>query len=247
MNMRAQLYPICGALALVAIWEIVGAYRLVGPVWPSFTEVLAALAEPARRSLYIRATQATLASAALGYGIGAVLGVALAVVSRLLPALRRGADRLNAWIHAIPLIALGPFVLLLLGVEAAAPTLAAVSVMFVVYVAVTSGFDATTPAQSDLMSVLGANAMTRLRLVSFPAAVPAIVTGLKLAAPRAAVGAILGEWLGAPRGLGVLMLTGMQEFRIPLLWSAVLLATLLSLIVFWIGSVAERLAERRFR
>ena len=97
------------------------------------------------------------------------------------------------------------------------------------------------------MGVLGATRIQRLIHVDLPAAVPALVTGVKLAIPGALIGAILGEWFGAPRGLGILIVNAMQNFQIPLLWSAVLLTALTSLLLFGAATVLERLAYDRFR
>jgi ABC-type nitrate/sulfonate/bicarbonate transport system permease component len=57
----------------------------------------------------------------------------------------------------------------------------------------------------------------------------------------------LGEWFGAPRGLGIVIVNAMQNFQIPLLWAAVLLATVVSLALFGLASAVERAAYGRFR
>jgi NitT/TauT family transport system permease protein len=70
---------------------------------------------------------------------------------------------------------------------------------------------------------------------------------MKLAIPVAFIGAIVGEWFGASRGLGLLMVSAMQNFQIPLLWSAVLIVTLASLALFGLMSLVERLVYGRFQ
>jgi NitT/TauT family transport system permease protein len=61
------------------------------------------------------------------------------------------------------------------------------------------------------------------------------------------IGAILGEWFGAPHGLGLIIVGAMQNFQIPLLWSAVLLVAMASIILYGIATVLETAAYRRFR
>ncbi|MET0209560.1 MAG: ABC transporter permease subunit, partial [Burkholderiaceae bacterium] len=76
---------------------------------------------------------------------------------------------------------------------------------------------------------------------------PSVVSGLKLAVPAALVGTLIGEWFGAPRGLGVLILNAMENFQIPLLWSAVLLTLVASLSLYALCGVLERIVEARFQ
>ena len=236
-----------GTILFLGLWQAIGYYKLAGTAWPPLTDVLAYALSPLHRVLFVNALLATLKSAGLGYVIGAAIGITLALVGNLVPALRKGADRANAWIHAIPMIAVGPIFMLLLGIGAAPVAMAAFGVVFIFYVAVTSGFALASKSHADVMTVLGANRYARLVHLTLPAAMPAIVTGIKLALPRAGLGAILGEWFGASRGIGVLMVTGMQEFQMPLLWSASLLMALSSLLFFGLGSGLERFVEGRFR
>jgi NitT/TauT family transport system permease protein len=83
--------------------------------------------------------------------------------------------------------------------------------------------------------------------LDLPAALPSIASGLKLAIPAALVGTLVGEWFGAPRGLGVLIVNAMENFQIPLLWSAVLLTLCASLLLYALMGLLERSVEARFQ
>ena len=137
--------------------------------------------------------------------------------------------------------------MVLLDREATPAAVAAIGVFFVIYVATSAAFEDVTAAHRDLFTALGAGRLQRFARLGVPAAIPAIVTGAKVAVPAALIGAILGEWFGASRGLGVLMVSAMQNFQIPLLWAAVLLASLVSLALFRAGAVLERAVAARFR
>jgi NitT/TauT family transport system permease protein len=125
--------------------------------------------------------------------------------------------------------------------------ISALNVFFLLYVAASSGFGASSRAHHDLFAVLGASRLQRLQRLDLPAALPSIVSGLKLAVPAALVGTLIGEWFGAPRGLGVLILNAMENFQIPLLWSAVLLTLVASLSLYALCGMLERLVEARFQ
>jgi ABC-type nitrate/sulfonate/bicarbonate transport system permease component len=83
-----------------------------------------------------------------------------------------------------------------------------------------------------------------LRL-EIPAALPALANGLRLAVPVALVGALIGEWFGAPRGLGVLIVNAMENFQIVLLWSAVLLTATCSMLGYGIASLFQKFVQSR--
>jgi ABC-type nitrate/sulfonate/bicarbonate transport system permease component len=238
---------VIGIVLLLAGWELIGQNRLAGMSWPPFSSVVVFLLDPSRQALLGRALGATLISMASGYGLGALAGLSFSMLSRLVPALRAGADRTTAVIHAIPSIALAPIFIVLLSREAAPTAIATLNAFFVFYVAGASGFFSATRTQGDLMSVLGASRLTRFIHVDAPAAVPAIVTGMKLAVPASLIGAIIGEWFGAPRGLGILIVNAMQNFQIPLLWSVVVLAATTSLVLFSAMTILERFVHERFR
>lgn len=236
-----------GIAAFLLAWEVIGQNRWLGLTWPALSEVIAFLFTPSRQPLFLRALGASLGSLGLGYCLGLVAGIAAAMLAHTVAALRPGLDTMSAFIHAIPSIALAPLFIVFLGRENTPVALACLSTFFVMYVTTTSSFASVRPEWTDLMRVLGASRLDRLRMLDVPAAIPIIVGGMRLAAPSALIGVIIGEWFGASRGVGVLIINAMQNFQIPLLWSAVVLAVIVSLSLFTFFGVLQRYAEQRFR
>jgi NitT/TauT family transport system permease protein len=236
-----------GVLGFAALWEVIGRYRLAGLSWPPLSAVLMYLTDTARVPLFLRALGATMSAVAIGYGIGCTTGLALAILGHIVSALRPGTDRTMAVIHAVPAIALGPLFIVLLSREATPIAIAALNVLFAIYVAASSGLGSASPTHIDVMRALGASPARQFLHLDMPAALPAIVTSMKLAVPAALIGAIIGEWFGAPRGLGLLIINAMQNFQIHLLWSAVLLTAVVSLSLFGALTLLERLVYARFR
>lgn len=239
-----------GAVGLVfffGLWQLIGHYQLAGLSWPPLTSVIDMLTDANRRPLFGRAVGATLRSTGMGYLLGACLGLALAWTTHLLPLMRRGGDRLAAVLNSVPSIALGPIFLLLLSRDTAPAAVASVHVFFIVYVSVTSGLASASSAHQDLFSVFGAGRFARFRRLEMPSALPALASGLRLSWPAALIGAIIGEWFGAPRGLGILIINAMQNFQIVLLWSAVFLAVITSLTFYGLLTGLERGIYGRFR
>lgn len=246
---RAQdiAYGALGIVVFLALWEFIGRNGLAGLTWPPLSAVIAFLFDPARRALFMRATGASFSMVGLGYLAGCLAGVLVAAVAHLFAPLREGLGRLSSVIHSIPSIALAPLFIVLLSKEWSGMAIATLNVYFILFVATQSGLAAATRAHHDVFTVLGARRLHRLLRLEVPAALPAMVSGLKYAVPAAFIGAIIGEWFGATRGLGLLMVSAMQNFQIPLLWSAVLITSAGSLVSFGLMSVAERFVYSRYR
>lgn len=243
---RDQLLGVAGIVLFASAWEAIGRLRLLGIGWPPLSQIIDFLLEPSRAALLGRAFQASLQALARGYLMGIAVGLVLATLTHLAPPLRPGFDRASAFVNAIPSIALAPLFILFIGSEATPVAMAALTTFFVIYVATTSGLAASPPSLRDLIKVLGGSRFTSFFRVDLPSAVPQIASGMRLAAPSALIGVIVGEWFGAPRGLGVLIISAMQNFQIPLLWAAVLLAVTTSLVLFVLMGALNNYAQRRF-
>ncbi|NIZ10581.1 ABC transporter permease [Pseudooceanicola sp. HF7] len=237
---------VLGILLFLLGWELIGFYKLAGLTWPRFSTVMEYLFDPSRRGLFGRAMGASFSMILGGYLLGFLIGLGAAMLSYTLKPMQPGIDRLASTINAIPPIALAPLFIVLLSREVTGMAIATINVFFVIYVAATSGLEKSRQNHRDLFKVLGASKSTRMLRLDLPAALPSIVSGMKYATPAAFIGAILGEWFGASRGLGLLMVSAMQNFQIPLLWSAVFIASAASLIAFGLMSLLERFVHGRF-
>ncbi|WP_291049204.1 ABC transporter permease subunit [Herbiconiux sp.] len=245
-GLRTALYGLVGVAVLLLIAELIGQFGLLGTTWPPLTSVFAFLADPANHTLLGNALSTTVTEAAVGGLIGIAAGVGFALLASLVPVLAPGLDRFAAVIDAVPAVALAPFLILILGREGTPVLVVALSTTFIIYISMSSGLATAARPYHDLLAVLGARRGTRLRLVDVPAALPKLFDGLALAAPAMILGATIGEWFGARRGLGVLFISAMQNYRIDLLWAAAVLSVLCSLVLYGAAVVAQRAIARRF-
>ena len=243
----SMAYGAIGVAVLGLVWEMGGRSGALGTTFPPVSDVVAYLADPAYRTLFGRAIGATFSSAARGFVYGSAAAVLLATGGAVLPAAKEGMDRFVASVHAIPLIALGPLFIVLLSRTGTPAAIAGLAAAFPVYVATSAGFDDTSQTHRDVFTVMGSGRWSRLRHLQVPAALPGFADGLRLAGPAAVLGAILGEWFGAPRGIGILIVSSMQNFQIDQLWASAMLAALISLSAFAIFGALERFVVSRTR
>ena len=170
----------------------------------------------------------TAAEIVLGLLIGALLGMLSAIVMVRF----RGAQH---WLmpvlvvsQALPVFALAPILVLWLGYGLASKVAMAVLIIyFPVTAACYDGMRHTNPGWLDLARTLGADRRAIIRYIRLPAALPALASGLRIAASVAPIGAVVGEWVGSSRGLGYLMLHANARMQIDLMF-----ASLLTLAVF---------------
>lgn len=237
---------VIGVAGMLASWEIAGRFGLLGPSWPPFSRVAVYLAAPEHRALLLDASAQTLREATLGYVFGSAAGCALALLAVVIPAAALGVDRLAAIVNGIPVIAVGAVCAVTFPAAVNPIVVASLAVFFMLFVATSAGLNATPAPQRDVLRVLGASRWVTFARLQLPAALPAIADGLRLSAPVSVVGAIIGEWFAAERGLGPLLVNAMQNYQIDLLWSAALIGALISATAYFALGIVQRAAARRY-
>ncbi|MFT3855642.1 MAG: ABC transporter permease subunit [Ilumatobacteraceae bacterium] len=241
----AQL--LIGIAAYLALWEIAGRRGWLGTTFPPLSDIVTKIVDSPQQPVIARASKATASASVAGFLIGAGAALTGALLALLVPPLREGIDKLATILHAMPIIALAPLFIVTLGRERTPMAIAALGAGFAMFVASTAAIESARPLQHDLFSALGAGRAQRMARLQLPAAFPGMADGLRLAAPAAVLGAVLGEWFGAPRGLGLLIVSAMQNYQIDLLWAAALLAALMSMIAFGAFTLLARWATARWR
>jgi ABC-type nitrate/sulfonate/bicarbonate transport system permease component len=245
MKVQDLLYPAVGCVLLLGAWELVGRNGMLGSTLPALSQVLGIYADGPRRALLVRSTAATMGSAAIGYAVGVCLGAAVALFAHLVPLLRGGLDRMAVLVNALPVIAIGPVLIITAGRQDTPAALATIPVFFLLYTATGVGLRGASQRLDMVFTTLGASRWQRLAKFELVAAVPAMLSGMKIAASGAMIGTIVGEWFGAPSGLGVVVLNSMQNFQVPLLWATVIVIAVISLCGYGLLTLAERAARRR--
>jgi ABC-type nitrate/sulfonate/bicarbonate transport system permease component len=249
---RASAVPIrsiaAGAAGIgvaLAVWVVGGRAGWANGMVVTPAEALAPLFGDSAQ-IYRRATTATVTAAARGFVVGGLLAFVSALVAATVPALRAAISRFATIANAAPWVAVAPCMLVILGRERGPSAVAALAVFFFVFVATSVGLGATPAASHHVLTALGAPRRRTLRLVQLPASWPSVVDGCKLAAPAAMAGAIFGEWYGAQRGLGVLLIGAMQSGRAERLWAASLIAASCGLLAYGALALLQKALVARY-
>lgn len=231
---------ILGAVLLLALWEIL-ARGLALPAYtlPAVSEILGAAWT--HRLLLLQAGGLTFLEAVLGYAAGAAIGLGLAVLLVLLPLARRAVMPAMMAINSVPVVAYSPLVLLWFGIGIGSKVVTvALAVGFTLFLSALAGFDRVDRRSVDLLRSFGAGPFAILWRLRLPAALPLIAAGLRVSTVRSLIVAIVTEMLGAQGGLGWIIFQAVVQIDFVQVWSAILIASVLSLGFFGLVGWAER-------
>ena len=186
----------------------------------------------------------TLYETIMGFLLGTVMGILLAVILWWLPFANEVVDPYLVVLNALPKIALGPVLIVWIGAGMGAIIVMAVLIsLMVTTVTVLSGFTAAAEEKQFLMRTLGASKAQTFLKVVLPAGVPHMMSALKISVGMSWVGVIVGEYLVSKSGLGYLIVYGGQVFKLDLVMASVVILCVLAAGMY--GCVA--LLEKRFQ
>ena len=197
------------------------------------------------RELFL-ALAKTSTGAIVGFALSAFAGVAIAVFLSSSRAIQEAFYPYAVFFQTVPIIAIAPLLVIWFGYGLRTVVASAFIVsIFPVIANTLNGILSTDPALRDLFRLYGASPAVTLWKLRFPAALPQILTGLRIAGGLAVIGAIVGEFIGG-QGLGSVIDVARTQQRTDKVFAAVLLASVLGLALFGLINIVSRLVLRRW-
>ena len=180
----------------------------------------------------------TVAEILLGLSLGTLLGVLSAILIHQLRPARRWLFPILVISQAVPVFAIAPVLVLWLGYGMASKVaMATLIIYFPVTASFLDGLRRTETGWLDLAATMTDDDPSRvwaiLWHIRIPAALPALASGLRVAAAVAPIGAVVGEWVGASEGLGYVMLHANGRMQIDLMFAALLVLSLFALAIYF--------------
>lgn len=245
MNLRriATFGPMLVLLvALIALWELtVRAGWVNQSVLPAPGSIWQALID--RREILWQETIQTAFETVLGLVASIILGLGFAILIGMSPLVRRAISPLLIVTQTIPLVALAPLLLIWFGFDLQ-PKIILVT-LYCFFPITIACADALLGVDEDLIRVLRsmkASSWQILYMVRLPASMPAFFSGLRIAATYSVTGAIVGEFVGSERGLGIFMVKSVNAHATIAVFAAIVVTAVLSLLLFGLVSLMERIA-----
>jgi NitT/TauT family transport system permease protein len=228
-----------GALLILA-WEVgsryFGAYWVTPPVQTAQQAI-----HLFREGGLLRHTGYTLEAAALGFVIGTVPGIALPLWLRRHPLLLRILEPFLAAGYGLPKLALAPLFILWFGIGTASKVALVSSVVFfIIFFSTLAGVQGVDRRLLRSAQVMGASAGQLSRFIVWPAVLPHVFAGIRIATPYAIGGVIISELVSSNRGLGYLVQLGAMSFSTPDIFATVIAITALIGVSSWLTGRLER-------
>jgi ABC-type nitrate/sulfonate/bicarbonate transport system permease component len=185
----------------------------------------------------------TLLTAFTGFFLALAIALSAALALYRFRRAEPGAMAVAAFVDSLPMIAVAPVLTIWMGIGLPMRvTLTTILCIFPLFVSLVQGLKAVPETVDELMRLLAASPAQRFRKAAIPYALPYLFVGARVAAPLSLFGALIAEWTGAERGLGVYMINAMFSLRIVELWSAVVVASAVSAGLYLLAGLYERLA-----
>jgi len=241
-SLRTAFYPLLGVAAIFAVWQLyVSGFGVSRIVLPGPLDILRAT--QSNWPVLMRETWPTFLETVLGFALAVAIGVPVAVCVASSRLLNLTLYPLLIATQSIPKVAVAPIILVWFGLGLQSKVVIAFLVAFFpIVVDTATGMRATPAGLLELARSLRASPMQIFFKVQFPAALPFIFAGAKVAVTLAVIGAVIGEFVGSLNGLGNLLLTANSQLDSPLAWAALVWLSLLGIVLFAAVVLVERLA-----
>ena len=243
-GLRSILMPIGLALVALAAWQafvVIG--RVPAVILPSPVSTLRYIVE--RYDILLMHAVPTTLESALGFALATLLGIALAIVITYSTLAREALYPNLVFFQLIPKIALAPLFIIWLGVGTQSRVAFSVFIAFFpIVIATTAGFTSVDRGMLRLCRSLTATEWQVFTHVRFPAALPSIFSGMKVAITLAIIGVIIGEFITAQAGLGYLIIFATARADTEVSMAAIVVLCVCGLLLYGLVALGEAIAAR---
>lgn len=239
-------------LVLLVLWQAVvsrtgiSSYVAKGPidVW-NFLFTVPQAAE--NRDAMFALVGQTLVDSWLGFVVGMIAAIVLAILFSLSKAVEAGVMPLVLLLRTIPLVSIAPVIILITGrgTPASVAVIGTIVVLFPALANVLFGLTRASQQSLDVVHVYGGGRFMALRKVNLPGALPSIFAAARVSVPAAVTGALLAEWLSTGTGIGGAIMKFNAQAQFNQVWASIALITIITLVLYNIVQLIENVVMTR--
>ncbi|WP_372494309.1 ABC transporter permease [Actinoallomurus purpureus] len=233
--------PVALLVALLVAWWVITAAKLVETyLVPSPAKTLQVMSD--KWGYIWHHTWVTTYETLLGFVIATIVGVLAAVIMVYSTAIEKTLYPVLLFAQVIPKVAIAPLLVVWLGFGLAPKVVVAVLIAFFpVVISMVTGLKAVDPEMIQLSATMGAGPLQTFSKIRFPASLPHLFSGLKVAVTLAVTGAVVGEFVGANEGLGYVIQQANGNLDTPMLFAGLIVMSLIGVVLFVLVEFAEKL------
>ena len=191
------------------------------------------------------ATLDTADASLIGFAMSIAIGSLIAIAMSSAPWVQRAFYPYAVFFQTVPIVAIAPLLVIWFGWDRTVVASAFIVSIFPIIANTLTGLLSTDPALRDLFRLYDAKRLVTLFKLRLPFALPHIMTGLRIAAGLAVIGAIVGEFITGA-GIGGSIMVSRQQNRVDKVFAGLLLASLLGIVLFMVINLVSRLALRHW-
>jgi NitT/TauT family transport system permease protein len=242
--LRRLLLPLLVMAILIVAWDV--AIRVLGiPAYVIPTPAAVGQALIKERARLADNAIPTILESLGGFALGNLVAIAAAIAFVHNNTLERALYPVAVAVRTLPIVAIAPILVLMLG-NGYAPkiAIAALITFFPTLVNMVEGLESADPQAMELMHVLSASKTEAFRYVRWPSSLPYLFSAMRIASTSSVLGALVAEWIGTNKGLGYLIVLTTYDFRTALLYAAMVVTSAIALGFFFLVSILEWLLVR---
>ncbi len=239
-SVQRALYPVVGVLLVLLAWQAACiAWKMPSAVLPTPVEVAQAVIKYA--GVLAGEGWVTLKATLYGFGLALLIGIPIAVAVSSFRWVNLMFYPLLVALQSVPKVALAPILLVWLGTGMESKlAIAWLVAFFPVIVDTAAGLQSTPKELLELARSLRTSRWKVFTKIQFPAALPFVITGAKVAMTLAVIGAVIGEFVGSSEGLGFLLLSATSQINTPLAFAALFALSVLGMAAYGLVVLAEK-------
>ena len=236
-----SLRPFLTIVLVLVLWQLaIYVFGIPGYLVPKPVDVIKSLIADWGR-LWQASMFTTYASLA-GFAASIAFGIPAAVLIAYSRTVESFVYPLLVFSQSIPKVAIAPLFVVWFGFGVFPKVVCAfLLAFFPIVVSTVMGFKSVEPEMIDLARSMKASRFQTFLRISFPYALPAIFSGLKVSVTLAVVGAVVGEFVGSNSGIGYLLQIANGNFDLPLMFAGLLVLSVIGVVLFMVVDLAERL------
>lgn len=236
-----KIIPIVFIIILLIIWEfIVNVGGIEKYILPAPTDVIEVLIKDFRNM--IPHILATLYEGMVGFLIAIVISIILAIIMDMVPLIKRALYPVLVISQTIPTVALAPLFIIWFGFGALPKIIVVVIVCFFpIVISIVDGLEGVDNDLINHFKLMGASKINVFLHLKLPYGMINFFSGMRIAATYSIMGAVIGEWLGGDKGLGVYMTRARSAYALDKMFASIVIIVVISMGIFLLVSLMEKL------
>jgi NitT/TauT family transport system permease protein len=237
--LAGKLIPLLGILAFLVVWEAgVRVFKAPAYLIPPPTRIAEVFVAEFQKILYHG--WFTAYEMLLGYALAVVVAIPLAIGITASQRFDRFVTPQMLFFQVVPKVAIAPLFLVWFGVGTTPKVLVAFLIAFFpIVIDAAVGLRSMSSEMRDLARSMGASKWQIFARFQLPTSLPYLFSGLKVAATLAVAGAVVGEFVGADKGLGYLLLVTNSNMETALMFATIVALTFIGLVFFYVVEFVE--------